>query len=95
MNHLSRELGSKFDVERTENYGNSFQKAPSTTVGPDLDHLLEENGNAIPYIIVRGKVQPINDAIRSPTGLKGVLQVVTVNEHSVKRHAFGHWYVEQ
>ncbi|CAG7835530.1 unnamed protein product [Allacma fusca] len=66
-------------------------KAPSATVGPELEKLLEEHGNNVDYIILKGKVEALEKPIQSQTGMQGVLQVVTLSEHSVKRHAFGQW----
>lgn len=64
-----------------------------------MDCLFEERGhlqdgtaeNVLPYVVVRGRVKELSQTIESSSGLKGVLQVVTLNEHSFRRHAFNHW----
>lgn len=76
-----------------------FQEAPNVLVGSDLDALFEERGNlqnsgtenVIPYVVLRGRVKELNQSIESSSGLKGVLQVVTLNEHSIRRSALNHW----
>lgn len=75
-----------------------FQEAPAISVGSDLEALFAERGQirdgtetVLPYVVVRGRVKELSQSIESSSGLKGVLQVVTLNEHSFRRHAFNHW----
>jgi hypothetical protein len=70
-----------------------LQEAPSVDVGPALKTLIESSvEKKIPYIAVKGAVKELgSQVIKSSSGLKGVLQVVTVNEHSIRRHASGSW----
>lgn len=77
------------------------QEAPAVGIGGSLEDLFEERGLlqnsgaenvvVVPYVALRGKVVQLSHTIESSSGLKGVLQVVTLNEHSFRRHAFNHW----
>jgi len=78
----------------------NIAEAPTIAVGgSELQSLFEERGelhssgteNVLPYVVVRGRVKELSQTIESSSGLKGVLQVVTLNEHSFRRHAFNHW----
>jgi len=87
-------VGVLFDMyRRRDTIIKNILKAPAVSVGPQLNLLFDDNTQStIPYAVVTGKVQDTTRGIiDSPSGLKGVLQVITVNEHSVRRHAFGHW----
>jgi hypothetical protein len=59
-------------------------------VGPELKELLQGHGE-VPYAVVRGKVAELGQTIESSSGLKTVMQVVTLNEHSFRRSAWNHW----
>ncbi|ODM99169.1 Mitochondrial ubiquitin ligase activator of NFKB 1 [Orchesella cincta] len=77
----------------------NIAEAPSIAIGSELQSLFEERGelhssgteNVLPYVVLRGRVKELSQTIESSSGLKGVLQVVTLNEHSFRRHAFNHW----
>jgi E3 ubiquitin-protein ligase MUL1 len=61
-------------------------------VGPELESILKQTPESIsPYIAIRGRVKELGHLIESSIGLKGVIERTTVNEHSVRRHSFGHW----
>jgi len=66
--------------------------APALSVGSELKEFL--NGSpegSIPYVVVRGKVADVGQVIESSSGLKTVMQRVTLNEHSYRRSALNHW----
>lgn len=60
-------------------------------VGPELQQFLSQDSSVLSYVAVRGRVKELGRTIDSSIGLKGVMHKSTVNEHSVRRHSFGHW----
>lgn len=69
---------------------NFFQEAPSVDIGPDLLTLLGNDGSpstpkTLPYAIVRGRVTQVNGIVESSTGLKGVMQIISLHEITAKR----------
>jgi len=56
-----------------------------------LEELLQGKEH-VPYAVIRGRVKEINgQTIESSSGLKTVMQRVTLNEHSYRRSAFNSW----
>jgi hypothetical protein len=67
-----------------------LQAAPSLSIGAELEELL--NGvDDFPYAVIRGRVKGLGQTIEGSSGLKTVMQRVTLNEHSYRRSALNHW----
>ncbi|KAK4875769.1 hypothetical protein RN001_012191 [Aquatica leii] len=79
---------------RNKNAITKIQAAPYLEIDKNLDKLVsKEPDKILPYVIIRGTVQPIGNPITSNNNPKvaGVLQLLTIKEHIVQRGATGYW----
>lgn len=71
-----------------------IQDAPTLELSTNLKkQLSEEPDNTLKYVVLRGIVKPLGNAIKSNTDEKitGVVQKLTIKEHVVARSSTGFW----
>ncbi|KAF5306144.1 hypothetical protein FQR65_LT07420 [Abscondita terminalis] len=79
---------------RNKNAIAKIQAAPYLEIDTKLNTIVSgEPNKVLPYVIIRGTVQPIGNPITSNNNPKvaGVLQLLTIKEHIIQRGATGYW----
>ncbi|KAB0795590.1 hypothetical protein PPYR_12429 [Photinus pyralis] len=87
-------VGYYVNYLKTKNSITLIENSPVLEINKNLPKIVNKQpGQIIPYVAIRGTVQPIGDPIISNNNLKvaGVLQLLTIKEHIIQRGATGYW----
>ncbi|KAF5292592.1 hypothetical protein FQA39_LY13925 [Lamprigera yunnana] len=79
---------------RNKNSVTKIEGAPFLEIDRNLKGIVsKEPDKVLPYVVIRGVVQPIGNPIISTNNSKvaGVLQLLTIKEHIIQRGATGYW----